>query len=73
MKKKQCKSSLSLTFSVKSTNVLFVSVRQQVERSHLKSIQKIFECLEVVQAGRMKHPVLIQQLVHNEVHKSDLL
>lgn len=21
----------------------------------------------------MKHPVLIQQLVHNEVHKSDLL
>lgn len=41
--------------------------------SHLKTIQKLFQVLEVIEARGMKHPVLIKQLVHDEVHKSNLL
>lgn len=41
--------------------------------THLKSIHEFFEIAKIIQARRMTHPVLVQQLVHDEVHKSDLL
>lgn len=42
------------------------------ECPHLKSVQEIFQILIFIQASGVKHPVLVQQLIHEEVHKSDL-
>lgn len=39
----------------------------------LKTVHEFFEIGKGIQASRIKHPVLVQQLVHDEVHKSDLL
>lgn len=41
--------------------------------THLKSVHEVFEIGKIIQARRMTHPVLVQQLVHDKVHKSDLL
>ena len=38
----------------------------------LKAAQKIFQVLEVIQALWLEHAMLIQQLIHDEVHKGDL-
>lgn len=46
--------------------------REQGLSPHLETIQKVFEVLKIIQTGGMKHPVLVQQLIHDEVHKSNL-
>lgn len=56
-----------------TTSYFLDATEGRIKRSHLKTVDKIFEVLELIQTWRMEHPVLIQHLVHHEVHKSDLL
>lgn len=52
-------------------NVLETSKVSQYS-GHLKTIQKLFKSLEIIQAFWLKHSVLIKQLIHDEVHKGNL-